>query len=109
MRMPKATTSSDGRYEVIGLPGRNIIARRSEIRRYRGCVGASTLKKGDEAAPVTIRLQPWSAIVGRIIDNDGQPCRGLDMMGTGGSYPARPDVQGVLPADEPGNSGASPI
>jgi DNA-directed RNA polymerase specialized sigma24 family protein len=27
----------------------------------------------------------------------------------GGSYPARPDVQGVLPADEPGNSGASPI
>ena len=28
---------------------------------------------------------------------------------TGGSHPARPDAQGVLPADEPGNSGASPI
>jgi hypothetical protein len=203
----------DGRYEVIGLPGRNIIACRSEMRRYRGCVGASTLKgydpklmafyntlplscyfrnyhvlaeldidskaesatidlqvdpgrslmvtaidpdgrpiggtktsgitdlfsssieyeqdspsfeingldpstprrviiihsgrkligsaylKGDEAAPVTIRLQPWGTIVGRIIDDDGQPCRGLDLTSAGGSFPARPDVQGVLPAD----------
>ena len=26
----------DGRYEVVGLPGRNIIACRSEMRRYRG-------------------------------------------------------------------------
>jgi RNA polymerase sigma factor (sigma-70 family) len=204
---------ADGRYEVIGLPGRNIIACRSEMRRFRGCVGASTLKgydpklmafyntlplscyfrnyhvlaeldidskaesatidlqvdsgrslmvtaidpdgrpiggtkasgitdlfsssieyeqdspsfeingldpstprrviithsgrkligsaylKGDEAAPVTIRLQPWGTIVGRIIDDDGQPCRGLDLTSAGGSYPARPDVQGVLPAD----------
>ena len=30
----------DGRYEVVGLPGRNVIACRSEMRRYRGRVGA---------------------------------------------------------------------
>ena len=33
----------DGRYEVVGLPGRNIIACRSEMRRYRGPVGAEKI------------------------------------------------------------------
>jgi RNA polymerase sigma factor (sigma-70 family) len=203
----------DGRYEVVGLPGRNIIACRSEVRRYRGRVGAEMLKgydpklmvfyntlplscyvnnyhvlaeidvdpkaesatldlqvdpgrtvtvtavdpegkpiggtktkgvtdlfsnaieydqesptfeinaldpsnprrviithagrkligtaylKGDEASPVTIHLQPWGVVTGRVVDEDGQPLKGLSMMSTGGSYPERPDVQGVLPGD----------
>ena len=201
----------DGRYEIVGLPGRNIIACRSEMRRYRGCVGAKALKgydpklmvfdtwplncyvnnyhvlaeididpkaesatldiqvdpgrslmvtainpegrpigavkvagttdlfsssieydqdrphsrstdstrrtpprdhnprrrkligsaylKGDEAGPLNIPLQPWGTITGRVVDDDGQPRRGLDVASAGGSFPARPDVQGVMPGD----------
>ena len=34
----------DGRYEAVGLPGRNIIACRShDLRRYRGAVGTETI------------------------------------------------------------------
>jgi RNA polymerase sigma factor (sigma-70 family) len=202
----------DGRYEIVGLPGRNIIACRSEMRRYRGRVGAEMIPgndpqrmafdtlplnchvadyhvlaeididpkaesatldfqvdpgrtvtvtavdpdgkpiggtkakgvtdlfsnaieydqesptfeinaldpakprrviithagrkligtaylKGDEASPVTIHLQPWGALTGRVVDDDGQPLKGLRMLSAGGSYPERPDVQGILPGD----------
>jgi hypothetical protein len=205
--------NGDGRYEVVGLPGRNIIGCRSEMRRYRARVGAEALKgydpkvmafydtlplscnvnnyhvlaeidvnpkaesatldlqvdpgrtvtvtavdpegkpiggtkakgvtdlfsngieydqespsfeinaldpsnprrviithagrkligtaylKGDETGPITIRLQPWGAITGRVVDDDGQPVKGLRMMSAGGIFPARPDVQGILPGD----------
>ena len=36
--------------------------------------------KGDEAGPLTVKLQPWGTITGRIIDDEGQPARGT---GTG--------------------------
>jgi RNA polymerase sigma factor (sigma-70 family) len=201
----------DGRYEIVGLPGRNIIACRSEMRRYRGRVGAEMIPgydpermefdtlplnchvanyhvlaeididpkaesatldlqvdpgrtvmvtavdpdgkpiggtkakgvtdlfsnaieydqesptfkinaldpskprrviithagrkligtaylKGDEASPVTIRLQPWGVVTGRVVD-DAQPLKGLSMMSAGGVFPKRPDVQGILPGD----------
>jgi len=39
----------------------------------RKLVGAVVLK-GDEASPLTLKLQPWAEIKGRIIDDDGQPC-----------------------------------
>jgi len=202
----------DGRYEVVGLPGRNIIACRSEMRRYRGPVGAEKIQgydtqrmtfdtrplncyvnnyhvlaeididpkaesatldlqvdpgrtvtvtavdpdgkpvggtkakgvtdlfsngieyeqesptfeinaldpskprrviithagrkligtaylKGDEAGPVTIRLQPWGVVTGRVVDDDDQPLKGLRLMSAGGVFPERPDVQGILPGD----------
>ena len=34
---------ADGRYEAVGLPGRNVLACRSEMRRYRGRVGAAAI------------------------------------------------------------------
>ena len=33
--------------------------------------------KGDEAGPLTIRLQPWGTITGRVVDDEGQPLKGL--------------------------------
>ncbi len=38
----------------------------------RKLVGSVYLK-GDEAGPLTIRLQPWGTITGRIVDEDRQP------------------------------------
>ena len=48
---------------------------------------------------MTIRLQPWGTVTGRVVDDDGQPLKGLRMMSTGGIFPERPDVQGILPGD----------
>ena len=37
----------------------------------------SVYLKGDEAGPLTLRLQPWGTIIGRIVDEDGQPRDGV--------------------------------
>ena len=37
----------------------------------------SVYLKGDETGPLTIRLQPWGTITGRIVDDEGQPRGGL--------------------------------
>ena len=45
---PRLTViQDDGRYEVVALPGRSIIACRSDTRRYRGGVGAEAIKRFD--------------------------------------------------------------
>ena len=40
-------SDDDGRYEVVALPGRGIIACRSDLGRYRGGVGAEAIKGYD--------------------------------------------------------------
>ena len=44
---PYARLEDDGRYEVVTLPGRGIIACRSDLGRYRGGVGAEAIKGYD--------------------------------------------------------------
>ena len=41
----------------------------------RHLIGTAYLN-GTEASPVTLRLQPWGTITGRIIDADGEPAPG---------------------------------
>ena len=62
----------------------------------RKLIGSIYLK-GDESGPLTVRLQPWGTIAGRVIDDEGKPRRGLRLNSLGGAYPGRPDEQGVLP------------
>jgi hypothetical protein len=62
----------------------------------RKLIGSIYLK-GDETGPLTIRLQPYGTVTGRIVDEDGRPRGGLGMMSAGGSMPARPAEQGILP------------
>ena len=69
------------------------------IHTGRKLIGSVYLK-GDEAGPVTVRLLPWGAVVGRIVDDDGKPRTGLALSSAGGSDPERPDVQGVLPGSD---------
>ncbi len=42
-----ARIEDDGRYEVVTLPGRGLIACRSDLGRYRGGVGAEAIKGYD--------------------------------------------------------------
>jgi RNA polymerase sigma factor (sigma-70 family) len=63
----------------------------------RKLVGSVYLK-GVETGPLTVRLQPWGTITGRIIDDEGKPRGGVGLMnGRGGTDPGRPAEQGVLP------------
>jgi RNA polymerase sigma factor (sigma-70 family) len=57
----------------------------------------SVYLKGDESGPLTIQLQPYGTITGRIVDEDGRPRGGLGITSVGGSMPARPAEQGILP------------
>ena len=43
----------------------------------------SVYLKGDETGPLTIRLQPYGTITGRIVDDDGRPRGGLGIMSAG--------------------------
>jgi RNA polymerase sigma factor (sigma-70 family) len=45
------------------------------IHRERRLAGHVTLR-GDEAGPVTIRLQSWGVLTGRLLDEDGKPVVG---------------------------------
>ncbi len=44
----------------------------------RKLVGSAYLK-GDESGPLTVRLEPWATIAGRIVDEDGRPRAGLEV------------------------------
>ena len=35
------------------------------------------MARGDENGPLTVRLQPAGTVTGRLIDDDGQPRRGV--------------------------------
>ncbi len=57
----------------------------------RKLVGSVYLK-GDEAGPLTVRLQPWGTITGRIVDEDGQPRDGVWIGTLFGDDPQRAEL-----------------
>ena len=67
----------------------------------RNLIGSVYLN-GDEAGPLTIPLRPSGTIAGRIVDDDGRPRGGLGIISSGGSRPARPAEQGILPGGDVG-------
>ena len=55
----------------------------------RKLVGSVYLK-GDEAGPLTVRLQPSGTLTGRIVDEEGQPRGGLELNNLDGFCPEPP-------------------
>ncbi len=83
------------RVEVHGLaPGQ---PRRVTITHAGRKLIGSVYLKGDETGPLTLRLQPYGTITGRIIDDNGQPSGGLKVFSTSGVWPPPPAEQGILP------------
>jgi RNA polymerase sigma factor (sigma-70 family) len=85
-----ALDPSRPRRVTITHPGRKLIG--------------SVYLKGDEAGPLTVRLQPWATLAGRIVDDEGKPrgrleLHGLGFFSTGSILPVRLDEQGLLPED----------
>jgi hypothetical protein len=61
----------------------------------RKLVGTAFLK-GDETGPITVRLQPWGSVLGRIVDEEGRPRKGLGLSSLGGSQLKDPETHGIL-------------
>ena len=57
----------------------------------------SIFLKGTEAGPVTIKLQPWGSIAGRIVDAEGKPLKGMFLGSPTGSLNEHPETDDILP------------
>jgi RNA polymerase sigma factor (sigma-70 family) len=62
----------------------------------RKLVGSVYLK-GEEAGPLTVRLQPWGTVAGRVVDEDGQPRGGVVIQNLYGYDLRQGDDRGILP------------
>jgi RNA polymerase sigma factor (sigma-70 family) len=59
--------------------------------------------RGGETGPVSVRLQPWGVVTGRVVDDDGQPRTRLELLGNIGAFGAvsLDPERGILPSNEP--------
>ena len=73
----QSRTLPTAEFEARGVDPRR---RRSAlfVHRERGLAGALPLL-GDEDGPLTVRLVPWGAITGRVVDDDGNPVTGIEV------------------------------
>ena len=62
----------------------------------RKLIGTAFLK-GDEVGPITIKLEPWGSVAGRIVDDEGRPQKGMFIGNPGGSANKRPETHDILP------------
>jgi RNA polymerase sigma factor (sigma-70 family) len=61
----------------------------------------STFLKGDESGPVTIKLQPWGSLTGRIVDDEGKPRKGIFLsIPWQGPKTEHPETRDILPGSD---------
>ncbi len=76
--------------------------RRVTVRHHGRKLIGSVYLRGDEAGPITLRLQPWGTITGRIVDDEGEPRPNVGIMSAGDPDPERPERQAILPGGDIG-------
>jgi hypothetical protein len=65
----------------------------------RKLIGTALLK-GNETGPVTIKLQPWGSVAGRIVDDEGGPRKAMFIGSPNGSHKKRHDTHDILPGSD---------
>jgi hypothetical protein len=65
----------------------------------RKLIGTALLR-GTETGPVTIKLEPWCTVAGRIVDDDGRPRKGMFIGSPGGSENKHPETDDILPGSD---------
>ena len=45
-------------------------------------LAGSLVLKGDETGDLTVKLQPWGTVVGRVVDEDGKPRTDVEIFST---------------------------
>jgi RNA polymerase sigma factor (sigma-70 family) len=62
----------------------------------RKLIGTALLK-GNEIGPVTIKLEPWGSVAGRIVDDEGRPRKAMFIGSPRGSDNKHPETYDILP------------
>jgi hypothetical protein len=65
----------------------------------RKLIGTAFLK-GDEVGPITIKLQPWGSVAGRIVDDEGRPRKGMFIGSPDGFPNKRSETHDILPGSD---------
>ncbi len=60
----------------------------------------SALVKGTETGPVTIKLQPWGSVAGRIVDDEGRPRKAMFIGSPDGNRNKHPETHDILPGSD---------
>ena len=77
--------------------------RRVIVRHVARRLIGSVYLKGDEVGPLTLRLQPWGTLTGRLVDDEGRPRGGLGISSIGGINVSRPTEQAIFPQGSNGD------
>ncbi len=65
----------------------------------RKLIGTALLK-GDQTGPVTIKLEPWGSVAGRIVDDEGRPRKAMFIGSPDGSENKHPETHDILPGSD---------
>jgi len=76
---PQQTRMNSAAFEVTGLPSGRY--RLDFIHNGRKLAGSIALK-GDETESLTVKLQPWGTVVGRVVDEAGKPRTDVEIFST---------------------------
>ena len=78
-RVPQQTPMNSPTFVVKGLPAGRY--RLDFFHRGRKLAGSLVLK-GDEKGDLTVKLQPWGTVVGRVVDEEGKPRTDVEIFST---------------------------
>ena len=95
---PRAVRQDESTYEVHALNPSD--HRRVTIAHDGRKLIGSAFLKGDESEAATVRLQPWAALTGRIVDDEGKPRPGLQVYNRHGIPERESPEVGYLPGRE---------
>jgi RNA polymerase sigma factor (sigma-70 family) len=74
--------------------------RRVVVMQERLKLIGTTLLKGNETGPVTIKLQPWGSVAGRIVDDEGRPRKAMFIGSPDGNQNKHPETYDILPGSD---------
>jgi RNA polymerase sigma factor (sigma-70 family) len=79
MQGPQQTPADSAKFEVRGIsPG----PYRLDFFHWGRKLAGSLVLSGDESGDLTVRLQPWGAVVGRVVDEEGKPMNDVTLRNT---------------------------
>jgi hypothetical protein len=83
----RGTRHDSPRFTVSGLPSG---PDRLDFIHRRAKLAGTLVLTGAEQGDLTVTLQPWGTVVGRVVDEEGMPRNDVTVYGTN---PARPDLE----------------
>jgi hypothetical protein len=92
--IPQSSSSFEVRALDPSSPRRVVV-----MHEGRKLIGTALLK-GDEAGPVTIKLEPWGSVAGRIVDAEGRPRKGMFIGSPNGSTNKQPETHDIVPGSD---------